>query len=513
MPLLSSTQLHSNFELNSKLPNFTRDSFKTYDEMVQVDPLYMDEGHISYCEEKGEHYIYHTDKGGQASWTALSTVQVTAVDNPEDANQALVDSLEPGSLAFVKSTDRLYYRGFTKAIENHDPEGKVSAWLHPIIPITELENTYLKKTDAEDTYLTKTTAGETYLTKTEAADTYLTQQDASNIYLSKTDADDEYLKPTVADDKYLSKTDAEEQYALKEEISGLIDKYIPGLEHTNTEVWVDIAEGLKGKTGSDIKELNLAFNQIFDEILFKEVRQNATEPHVEINFNIEGWRPEAEWYDENIALVEAGRAPDAGHFSAKNVINSYIVETKKSFTNGIRVNQIGQFNSKTICKILKDNNWVNYESDDTTIHIPTDLEPGVYRYYYLAYFNKSNPIKNNKGENIREWDVSKPIESSNYITLNVSKPIKYNTINGLVENKLVYWDDHMVDYFELPATCQTSQKFILPRKAKHIYIWNDICGYAEDLSFKETITNSDYIYEYPHSEDGHRGAVKIKVEF
>ena len=76
MPLLSSTQLHSNFELNSKLPNFTRDSFKTLTEMNRVDPQYMDEGHISYCEETDKHYVYNT-VNNRATWTELIGGEVT----------------------------------------------------------------------------------------------------------------------------------------------------------------------------------------------------------------------------------------------------------------------------------------------------------------------------------------------------------------------------------------------------------------------------------------------------
>ena len=191
------------------------------------------------------------------------------------------------------------------------------------------------------------------------------------------------------------------------------------------------------------------------------------------------------------------------------------METNKAYTNGIISNSLNQNNSKVICQVQnEDGEWVDYASDETTSHIPVKLTAGVYRYYFIGHFWKStNPIKNNRGEVKEYWDESIPIQSSNYITINVSKPVKYNTTQGMVESGPTYWGDVVVDYFALPATCQASQKFILPRKAKHIYIWNDICGYAEDLSFVETVSGSDYIYEYKHQTEGHRGSIKIKVEF
>ena len=53
-------QISSNFILRSKLPNFERDSFKTKEEMEVVPSAWIDEGHISYCEQDGQLYIFNT---------------------------------------------------------------------------------------------------------------------------------------------------------------------------------------------------------------------------------------------------------------------------------------------------------------------------------------------------------------------------------------------------------------------------------------------------------------------
>ena len=51
-------QIKSTFILRSKAPNFERDSFETLLSMRNVNPGWMDEGHISYCRETRKHYVF-----------------------------------------------------------------------------------------------------------------------------------------------------------------------------------------------------------------------------------------------------------------------------------------------------------------------------------------------------------------------------------------------------------------------------------------------------------------------
>lgn len=132
------------------------------------------------------------------------------------------------------------------------------------------------------------------------------------------------------------------------------------------------------------------------------------------------------------------------------------------------------------------------------------------------------------------WNSDTPVESSDYITLYVSKPVYYNTVDGMVKNPLKLWDDDLMsDEFTLVPSCQLEQSFMVPRKLKAMYIWNDLLGgYGQvpmvaDLSdegiatnnvipayFKESVDeNGYYTYKYDAITNGHRGAVKIKVEF
>ena len=49
-----------NFEYKGQKPNFARDSFDTLAEMKAFPETSIDDGHISYCKEDGEHYVYNS---------------------------------------------------------------------------------------------------------------------------------------------------------------------------------------------------------------------------------------------------------------------------------------------------------------------------------------------------------------------------------------------------------------------------------------------------------------------
>ena len=51
-------QIKNNFTLKSKSPNFDRDSFVSRKDMKEMPTAWMDEGHISYCQEDGNHYVF-----------------------------------------------------------------------------------------------------------------------------------------------------------------------------------------------------------------------------------------------------------------------------------------------------------------------------------------------------------------------------------------------------------------------------------------------------------------------
>ena len=53
-----SIQINNNFNYKGSKPNFERDRFETLELMRSVDERSLDNGHISYCEETGLHYVF-----------------------------------------------------------------------------------------------------------------------------------------------------------------------------------------------------------------------------------------------------------------------------------------------------------------------------------------------------------------------------------------------------------------------------------------------------------------------
>ena len=53
-----SIQVNSNFNYKGSKPNFERDRFETLELMRSADERSLDNGHISYCEETGLHYVF-----------------------------------------------------------------------------------------------------------------------------------------------------------------------------------------------------------------------------------------------------------------------------------------------------------------------------------------------------------------------------------------------------------------------------------------------------------------------
>ena len=54
-----SIQINNNFDYKGNQPNFERDRFETLELMCSADERSLDNGHISYCEETGKHYVFN----------------------------------------------------------------------------------------------------------------------------------------------------------------------------------------------------------------------------------------------------------------------------------------------------------------------------------------------------------------------------------------------------------------------------------------------------------------------
>ena len=334
----------------------------------------------------------------------------------------------------------------------------------------------------------------------------------------------------------------ENTYIKPEEVSQKLNNYSPAIEHQNRWVGSPYAGNLAGKTGLEIANEAYSYNAVLDQMLFNEFTPIVSTPSVNISLK-DNWNNEGviNWYDEKnrIILLPAGSTgPDGGDFIATNIIDSIIsypkeIDLNNKFTNGLIPSTDEQQTSIGFCKIQDENGeWIYYKKDNNIYHVPSVLEPGEYRYYMAAYFQKGSPAINNDNMIVGEWNENTPIESEDYITIIVSKPTYYNSEGGYVANDLTIWKDNMEDYMILKPSCQLEQSFKLPRKLKELYVWNDLGGYAKvpmvhqkdengvltetivPAYFTETIDENDYYtYIYNSNENGHRGEIKIKVIF
>ena len=129
---MSQNQITTSFILRSTAPNFERDAFINKNAMASVDPAWMDDGHISYCIEDGNHYIYRSkDLSGKEltgfnRWTQLTSLKdktIISVATKSDLNAKLAVELPAGSLVFVK--DELIYYSVVAPSEG-------SNWFRPL---------------------------------------------------------------------------------------------------------------------------------------------------------------------------------------------------------------------------------------------------------------------------------------------------------------------------------------------------------------------------------------------
>jgi hypothetical protein len=357
----------------------------------------------------------------------------------------------------------------------------------------------------------------------------------------------ESYKTEVANDKaaLIKKIDD-----VEEKIDVKLTNYHPLIEtEGDRDAWVGSDEygKLSGKTKAEING-TYTYSGVFDEILFNRINPEHSQPSLSVDLdtsyadNHNSWfvRNNISWLDESkrtILVPAYSVTPNSEDFIAKDIKDSYISYPESyikiygkeiaQYTDGLRLGSDDYPRTIGNCKIRNnEGEWEDY-SDNYGLPTTETLAPGEYHYHIIGYFAGKNPIINNFNEKIREpWDSDgkdNPIESENFITLYVSKPVYYNTVDGMVESPLKLWnDDVMSDEFTLVPSCQLEQSFMVPRKLKALYIWNDLLGgYGQvpmvggiPAYFKETIEeNGYYTYKYDVATNGHRGAVKIKVEF
>ena len=94
-----SIQINNNFDYKGNQPNFERDRFETLELMRSADERSLDNGHISYCEETGKHYVFNENNAidvETGKWRLL-------IENPENLKSALDLKADKSDIADLKS--------------------------------------------------------------------------------------------------------------------------------------------------------------------------------------------------------------------------------------------------------------------------------------------------------------------------------------------------------------------------------------------------------------------------
>ena len=107
-----SIQVNSNFNYKGSKPNFERDRFETLELMRSADERSLDNGHISYCEETGKHYVFNEnndidDKTGK--WRLL-------IENPDLADYMNKATYDTNSNGIVDKAETL--EGLNKTVND-----------------------------------------------------------------------------------------------------------------------------------------------------------------------------------------------------------------------------------------------------------------------------------------------------------------------------------------------------------------------------------------------------------
>lgn len=295
-------------------------------------------------------------------------------------------------------------------------------------------------------------------------------------------------------DDYYTKIESNTIFATRADLDRLSNNYNPNNDLDNAYVTWDsnFDKNIFGETGSSIRN-DYNYSQILDKILFKKELPIVTSPTTTISRN-----------DGKTELIMkiGDKLPNSNEFSVSTT-DGKIIYPWKNNEEVLRTNGINSKQSSTII-ILDDNG--------EQVLTSTFTNSGIYKVYWRCTFKSTQERSYDSlgKDNKDAWDSSQQVDSENYITYFITKPVINHSKNN--EEILIKWDNEMVVYLECSPSGQKEQSFTLPRPMKRIYVYNDVAGdYAEsDINH---YNRSGYRYTYNHSKYGHRGAVKLKIVF
>jgi hypothetical protein len=296
--------------------------------------------------------------------------------------------------------------------------------------------------------------------------------------------------------------------------------YIPSKDIKDEAVISIDVPYYKGKTRKEIVDVSgVLYNEMFDNILFTEVRPQLIEPTAKMIYAENNtYFTEDEINGDVVILREVNtEAPDESMFSFVADQGKVIYADKETSYAGEPVtdqNMGGVANKSNLICIV---NGQELENEPGVIGL------GEQEYKYRVYFHNGPQITNNYGEPITSlhWDNKRYVDSSNSIKVYGTKSWYASTEKTedgeLIKQPLVKWNEGGLQtvYAKLLPSCIMPQTFRIPGELKNLYIKN--CGSYTLIplsKYKPVEINGDYYtYTYDHETYGHRGAIEIKVEF
>lgn len=345
-------QISSNFILNSKLSNFERDSYDTKLAMKNVNSQYVDDGHISYCRETNQHYIFKPLSGVDVNnleypyeysetgwWVRLTSDVISNLNSGEiDILEYIIKSNK--NIPFVKNlaelrkiseeeasstpvgwivycedtrldpegenlTDyvnpQLYYFTYDNRIAdpNNQPSkpewSDATGWYKPLYDLPD--KLYVKHTELEEMgYITLDDLPEIEaggIIKFETVEDMKNQQISDLEYIQFGQivfCVENGLHYYCNYDPDVAINDIDPEYGYFKQIVGDFKTNLTGLYDpaVTRKTWVE--EPIGNLAGSQLKDLrDMPYDDLFDEIIFKKVTPKFVYPEVSIDMENFDW--------------------------------------------------------------------------------------------------------------------------------------------------------------------------------------------------------------------------------
>lgn len=462
-------QIKANFVLNSKMPNFSRDSFKRLEDMRIVNTDHIDDGHISYCEETKKHYIFRSDLSHNTEtgyWRELTFEDSVVFDSKEDmlnTPDADIKRIPAGKIALCKEDGKLYFNAYYLGENNKSNE--TGYWKILV--------------DIED-------------------NTYVTDEELPGII---NNAIGEYDFGTTGLVTYES---VDKMKQVDPEVSKVAYGQLAFCEENEMHYY-------RGKSSNDKYGY---FKLLSVNKILKPTITNPSSTMELVSYNLGAYND-----DNNAYVVQAGTtAPTTGNFKLN--INKGKVDysgfpdgrPSHDYVTGIISAEDPDEGIKTILECSR---------NGMVTDIPNVIETGSYEYRYNVYYNPAeDPLDSNFDVcDELKWDRNRSIKSTDSIVINGSKAWYASSKNqtDLVLQGVPFWKDNIVVTTTLVPTAQREQEIKIPRVAKSIGVYNNISGKydLEDLNndWEMTQEGEYYIYRYKKEKGGEKGSRKIQVTY